>query len=272
MAVPARTRRPRRPTPSPVVGALLALVAVVAMSSVGCRSTESTAVDGTVRGRLTVSAAASLSDVFAALRTAFETRYPQVRVTVNVGASSTLATQIIGGAPVDVFASADRPTMDRVVSADLVDGTPTVFATNSLQLLVRKGNPQGIRTLADLSRPDIVYVTCGPAVPIGAYATQVLDRAGVTVTPRSLEPDVKGIVTKVVAGEADAGIVYATDVTATNGAATGVDIPASANVTASYPIAVLADTADRSAAIAWVEFVLSDDGRSILRSFGFGVP
>ena len=272
MAALAPTRRPRRPAPSPTIAVLAALTAVVAMLSVGCRTSSSPAGEDAVRGRLTVSAAASLTDVFGALRTAFETRYPKVRVTVNAGASSTLAAQITGGAPVDVFASADLSTMDRVVDAGLVDGTPIVFATNSLQLLVRRGNPQGIRSLADLARGDVVYVTCGPTVPIGAYAAQTLARAGVTVTPRSLEPDVKGIVTKVVAGEADAGIVYATDVAATNGTATGVDIPASVNPTASYPIAVLADARNRDAASAWVEFVLSDDGRSILQSFGFGVP
>jgi len=201
---------------------------------------------------------------------AFEASHPDVRVTINAGASSTLATQILDGAPVDVFASADETTMRRV--AHLLDGPPVTFATNSLQLIVPRTNPERIERLADLARPGVAYVTCSTEVPIGRYAARSLEAAGVTVTPRSLEPDVKGIVAKVVAGEADAGIVYATDVTATRGAATGIDIPDAYNVTATYPIGMLQSAANAAAARAWIDFVLSPEGRAILLDRGFGAP
>ena len=225
-----------------------------------------------MQGTLTVSAAASLTDAFGAMERAFEAAHPGVRVSINFGASSTLAAQIIDGAPVDVFASADPPNMTKVSDAGLLLGPPVTFATNSLRIIVRRGNPSGIRGLTDLAGAGIVYVTCPTDVPIGKYASQALQRAGVTVAPRSLEPDVKGIVAKVVAGEADAGIVYATDVAATKGTATGIDIPASQNVTASYPIATLKDTRNPAVAQAWIDFVLSPEGRSILREYGFGAP
>lgn len=251
---------------------LLALVLLLVLVAVVLSVRRNESIRDAPHGRLTVSAAASLTDAFGAMRQAFETRYEHARVTVNASASSTLAAQILAGAPVDVFASADQATMTKVVDAGLVRGEPTVFATNSLRIIVRRGNPQGITSLADLARSGIVYVTCSTDVPIGKYAAQVLQRAGVTVTPRSFEPDVRGIVTKVVSGEADAGIVYATDVAATNGAASGVDIPSSSNLTATYPIAALSDAGDATTATAWIDFVLSDSGRAILESFGFGVP
>lgn len=225
-----------------------------------------------MRGELTVSAASSLTQAFDAIRVAFEVAHPSVHVTINSGASSTLATQIIAGAPVDVFASADRSNMTKLSDVGLLAGAPVAFATNSLRIIVRKGNPSGIGSLADLTKPGVVYVTCAPDVPIGTYASQALEKAGVTLAPRSLESDVKGIVAKVVAGEADAGIVYTTDVTATKGAATGVEIPAAQNVVATYPIAMLADSTNRTAARLWIDFILSTDGQAILRSEGFGAP
>ena len=250
-----------------VAGLLLAPLVLIGCGGAGGRSTGE---EGTVAGALTVSAAASLTDAFTAVKVAFAAAHPDVRVTINFGASSTLATQILDGAPVDVFASADETTMARV--DDRLAGPPVTFATNSLQVIVAEDNPKGIVDLADLARPGVVYVTCATDVPIGRYAAQVLERAGVKVTPRSLEPDVKGIVAKVVAGEADAGIVYATDVAATRGAATGVDIPTALNVTATYPIASLRASTNTMAARAWIDFLLSPEGRAILTSRGFGPP
>lgn len=242
------------------------------MVLLGCGGGGDNATDagGRPAGALVVSAAASLTDAFDAMRTAFESAHPDVRVTINTAASSTLATQIVDGAPVDVFAPADETAMDRVDG--LLSERPVIFATNTLRIIVSKGNPKGITSLEDLARPGVVYVTCSTEVPVGRYAAQALRAAGVTVRPKSLEPDVKGIVAKVMAGEADVGIVYATDVTATRGAATGVDIPSAFDVTALYPVASLRSTSNPTAARAWIEFLFSPEGRRILQDRGFGAP
>jgi molybdate transport system substrate-binding protein len=151
------------------------------------------------------------------------------------------------------------------------DGSdPVVFATNSLQIIVEPGNPQGISGVADLGNDDLITVVCAPEVPCGTYAQQVFDSAGVTVTPDSLEENVRAVVTKVTAGEADAGIVYKTDVTAAGDQVAGVEIPAEVNVLAEYPIVVTKDAANADAAQAFVDFVLSDPGQTILGAYGFG--
>jgi len=223
-------------------------------------------------GAVMVSAAASLTEAFTAARVAFESASPGSRITLNFGASSALASQIVDDAPVDVFASADTANMTKVADAGLLAGEPVVFATNSLRLIVPAGNPRNLSGVTDLATPGLVYVTCSPDVPIGRYAAQALTNAGVRVTPRSYETDVKGIVAKVAAGEADAGIVYATDATAAKGAVTGIALPESVNVLASYPIATLASSNDPVTARAWIDFLLSTEGRTILAAFGFGPP
>jgi molybdate transport system substrate-binding protein len=225
-----------------------------------------------ISGNLSISAAASLQSAFTAMAAAFEKTHPQVSVSINFGASSTLARQIIDGAPVDVFASADQTNMTKVAEAQLLSDVPTIFATNSLEIIVRKGNPSGIDSLADLARTGLIYVTCAPEVPIGRYATEALRDAGVTVKPASFEPDVKGIVTKVSSGEADAGIVYRTDVLAAGKTAAGVAIPDQFDVRATYPQAVLISSPNETAANAWTSFVSGADGQAILRAYGFGQP
>ena len=257
---------------------LIALFCLGTVAIAGCGSSNSSgnsrnpANSASLSGSLTVSAASSLQAAFTEIEVAFERAHPEVKVAVNFGASSTLAQQIISGAPVDVFASADDANMNKVSDVDMVDGSPTVFATNSLAIIVRKGNPSNISTLADLSRPGLIYVSCSPTVPIGNYTAQVLKRADVDVTPASFEPDVKGIVAKVTSGEADAGIVYATDVSATKGAAEGVVIPANVNIIARYPIAAISRSGNSAAAQAWISFVVGPEGQKILGQFGFGAP
>jgi molybdate transport system substrate-binding protein len=147
-----------------------------------------------------------------------------------------------------------------------------VFAKNRLQIIVEPGNPKGIATVADLANPDLVVVTCAPEVPCGKYAATLFTNAGVTVTPKSLEENVKAVVTKVTLGEADAGIVYRTDVTATDGTADGVDIPDDINVTAEYPIATTKTAANPDGAAAFTEFVVSAAGQKILAGYGFLAP
>ena len=251
----------------------IVLASLLLVTAVACgRSTTTSASGDSISGSLTVSAASSLQGAFTDIEAAFTKAHPGVNVTINFAASSTLAQQIIAGAPVDVFASADTAVMTKVSDANLLNGPAITFATNSLEIIVRKGNPLKIASVSDLSKSGVIYVTCAPEVPIGKYSAQALQKAGVTLKPASLEPDVKGIVAKVAAGEADAGIVYSTDVLATKRATEGVVLPTDINVTATYPIAALSTSHNLAAAQAWIAFVSGPLGQSILTSYGFGSP
>jgi molybdate transport system substrate-binding protein len=220
-------------------------------------------------GEITVFAAASLTTSFKEAGAAFETAHPGVKVTFNFAGSSTLVQQILQGAPADVFASADASNMKKLSDAGTTASAPITFATNKLQIIVAKGNPNNIRAVADLADTKLIVVSAGPEVPIGKYTQQVFDKAGITVTPKSLEPDVKAIVSKVTIGEADAGIVYATDVLAAAGKAEGVVIPDDINVTATYPISVLKDTKNAATADAFTAFIAGAEGQVILSKYGF---
>jgi molybdate transport system substrate-binding protein len=223
-------------------------------------------------GGVTVFAASSLTESFNEIAAAFMVEHPDVKVTLSFGASSDLVAQIGQGAPADVFASADEANMQKVSDAGEVGGVPVVFATNSLEIIVGAGNPKGVGGVADLAKPDLIVVNCDPAVPIGKYSAQVLANAGVSVTPKSLEQNVKGIVTKVTSGEADAGIVYKTDVSAAGAKAAGVEIPADINVVAKYPIAVTKAAPNAVVGAAFVSFVEDEQGQKILASHGFTAP
>lgn len=206
---------------------------------------------------VTVLAAASLTEVLTELGGA----------TFSFAGSQQLVAQVEAGAPVDVVATADPEAMERLVRAGLVDA-PQTFARNRLAIAVEPGNPERIAGMGDLARPGLKVVLADPSVPAGRYARQALDRAGVAVRPVSLELDVKAVARKVEAGEADAGIVYATDVSAT----ARVDIPDAANVVATYPVAVVRATGDRAGAEAFVRRLLGDAGRSALVGHGFVLP
>jgi molybdate transport system substrate-binding protein len=213
-----------------------------------------------------VFAAASLTAAFNHIGEDFTAANPQVKVTFNHAGSQALATQIQQGAPADVFASADTTNMDKV--ADLVSD-PAVFTGNELRIIVGKGNPKGVTGLADLAKPDLKVVLAAPEVPAGKYARQVLDAQKVTVEPVSLEDNVKAVVTKVALGEADAGIVYVTDVTAGGDTVEGVTIPGDRNVPATYPIAVVKASTHQAQARAFVDHVRGEQGQQVLKSFGF---
>jgi molybdate transport system substrate-binding protein len=223
-------------------------------------------------GKLMVFAAASLTDSFNALATEFTKQNPGLVITPNYAGSSALVTQIISGAEADIFASADEPNMQKLIDAKLNGGDAKVFAHNRLQIVVQAGNPKKIAQLTDLARPDLIVVLAAPSVPVGAYGNQVFDKAGVKVTPKSLETDVKQVVAKVSLGEADAGIVYGTDVKAGGPKIQGVDIPDQYNVVAKYPMAVVNGTKNLAAATAFIDFVTSAKGREVLASFGFILP
>lgn len=225
-----------------------------------------------IAGELTVFAAASLTDAFTQLGDAFTEAHPNATIRFNFAASSELVAQIREGAPADVFASADQGTMARLVEAGNHGADPVVFTTNVAEIVVERGNPLGISGVADLARDDVLVVSCAPEVPCGRYTQQILDDAGVTVSFRSLEENVRAVVSKVILGEADAGIVYATDVRNAGDAAEGVAIPPDLNVVAEYPIAVTREAPNPAAAQAFVDFVRSAEGQAILESHGFVSP
>lgn len=223
-------------------------------------------------GEVLVSAAASLTDAFGALESAFESANPGTDVVLNLGGSSALREQILAGAPADVFASANVSNMDQVVAAGDVAGEPRVFAGNRLEIAVPAGNQAGVAGLGDFARSDLLIGLCAVGVPCGDYGRQALSNAGVEPSIDTDEPNVRALLTKIEAGELDAGIVYVTDVDALDGRVGGVAIPDEQNVFADYPIVVLADAPNADGGEAFVAFVLSDDGRSILSGYGFVLP
>jgi molybdate transport system substrate-binding protein len=245
------------------------LLAAVALLAAACGGNGSSGGSGSEPTEIKVFAAASLTGAFNQIGHDFTAANPGTKVTFNFAGSQALATQIRQGAPADVFASADTTNMDKV--KDLV-GTPRSFASNLLQIVVGKGNPKAVKRLQDLSSPDLEVVLAAPDVPAGKYARQALDAQHVTVKPVSLEDNVKAVVTKVSLGEADAGIVYVTDVTAGGDHVEGVDIPNDQNVPATYPIATVEASGHQPQARAFVEMVRSDQGQQVLKRFGFLPP
>jgi molybdate transport system substrate-binding protein len=250
--------------------AIGAAVLLLTSCGVGGASTGRAAGGDAPEGRLTVMAAASLTEAFDDIVAAFEARYDEVDVEVSFDGSSRLAAAIVEGAPADVFASADEANVDEVIDAGLVAGAPVVFATNALEIVVAAGNPRGVATLADLEG-GLRVALCRPEVPCGAYATQAFARAGLARPPAGDQESVKGVLTQVQLGEADAGIVYATDVLSAEGVQ-GVELPASQQVEASYPAVVLSDGSNRAAAAAFVRFLRSGPAEAILLDHGFGLP
>lgn len=252
----------------------VAVLALAVLALTGCSSPSaapspgaSAAADSTtLSGDLAVYAAASLKGAFDEIGVAFTDENPDVTFSAVYDGSSTLVTQLQEGAPGDVFASADEKNMDTL--ADLAI-SPTLFASNTLVIAVPAGNPGGVESLADLA--DVTAVLCAPEVPCGAASATLLSNADVTVEPASLEQNVTAVLTKVVAGEADAGLVYATDVIGRDDVE--VIVPDGAgDVVNHYPIAVLDGAPNSAAAEAFVAFVLSDAGQKILADHGFGAP
>lgn len=265
---------PERGRPYAAVGTLafmrrrLPLVFAVVAASIAATSCDG---GGASDDSIRVLAAASLTDAFGEVVDAFEEANPDVAVEVSFAGSSSLREQILEGAPADVFASADTSSMDAVVEAGEAE-LPRVFATNHLQIVVPAGNPAGVDGLDDFADDQLLVGLCAAEVPCGDFARQALDRAGVRPAPDTHEPDVRALLTKVEAGELDAGIVYVTDVVSAGDGVMGVDIPAEHDVEARYPIAGLTGSGDPDAASAFVEFVLGDDGQGVLAEFGFGRP
>ncbi|MPZ88594.1 MAG: molybdate ABC transporter substrate-binding protein [Nitriliruptorales bacterium] len=253
-----------------LAGLLLTLTGCGA-GAAGGGSQQATGPPSAVSGEVTVFAAASLTGAFEDLGEAFVERNPEAEMTFNFAGSQQLAGQIVHGAPADVFASANPTQMDVVADADLLASEPEVFATNLLEIAVEPGNPLGIQGLEDLAAPEVTLVLAAPDVPAGQYAAEALDGAGVEVDPASLEIDVRAALSKVALGEADAGIVYVSDMTAHDGVE-GVAIPGEQNIRASYPIATVASSPNPGAASAFVRFTRFGPGQRILADHGFGAP
>ena len=235
-------------------------------------TTEHAAGSPTVSGQVVVFAASSLTEAFSEIGEAFMALNPNANVTFNFAGSGDLVTQITEGAPADVFVSADDSSMTKLTDADQNAGDPVRIAKNSFEIIVEKDNPKNIGGLADLADPDLIVVLCADTVPCGKGAAKVLENAGVILAPKSLEDKVKGVVTKVTAGEADAGIVFATDVQAAGDAAAGVAIPADVNVISNYSAVITKEAPSALAAHAFLDFVASDAGQAILAQYGFLAP
>jgi molybdate transport system substrate-binding protein len=232
----------------------------------------------TLEGTITVFAAASLTATFTDIATDFEEEHPGVTVELNFAGSSDLVTQITEGAPADVFASADVRNYEKLADAGLTAGDPVNFATNTLVIAVPAGNPAEVGNISDLADADVKTVICAPQVPCGAAAATVIQAAGVTLTPVSEESSVTDVLGKVSSGEADAGLVYVTDITDDNEAVEGVEFAESSAAVNTYPIVAVADSgaeADPTTAAiaqAFIQYVTGAQGLAVLADAGFGAP
>jgi molybdate transport system substrate-binding protein len=254
--------------------ALVVVTVVVALAGCGSSSKGSSSSDSgsKLSGDLNVFAAASLTNAFTDEQNALKASAPDLSLTYNFAGTQQLVQQIQSGAPADVIASADTKNMQTLIDAGLVE-TPRVFAKNKLEIAVAPGNPKHIRSLADVEKSGVVLVLADPSVPAGKYALQAFHSAGLPAPkPKSLELDVKATLAKLTAGEADAVLVYVTDVKAAGDKVQGVEIPANQNVTATYPIAALSDSKHRAAAEAFVNEIASGGGQQVLAARGFLPP
>ena len=255
---------------------LTALASVAALSLVSCGSdtpaaspsSPSSSSAAAISGTVTVFAAASLTGTFSQLGKDFEAAHPGVKVVLNFAGSSALAQQISQGAPVDVFASAAPKNMDQVTDK----GTPVVFVKNKLEIAVPKGNPAKITGLTDFADKDRKIALCAEQVPCGAAAKKVFETAKITPQPDSLEQDVKAALTKVGLGEVDAALVYKTDVLSAKDKVDGIEFPEADSAINDYPIATLTNAKNPDGGKAFVDFVLSDRGRTVLTEAGFAAP
>lgn len=263
-----------------LAGTAAALAVAAALALSGCSGASGPASPSPVasttdalQGEITVFAAASLTSTFTEIADAFETAHPNVTVTLNFAGSSALVTQLSEGATADVFASADQANMTKAQDASLVSGDPVLFASNTLEIAVPPGNPAGITSFADLAagaKPGLNLVICAPQVPCGAATQTVAKALGVTLTPVSEESAVTDVLGKVASGEADAGVVYRTDVQGAGDKVEGIPFDAASAAVNHYPIAVLAGSHAPEVAAAFVAFVTGAEGQAVLSAAGFG--
>ena len=260
-----------------VAGLTAAAVAGCSSSAASSASASSPAASASasssaaLSGSITVFAAASLKEAFTTIGQQFEAANPGVKVTFSFGASSTLATQITNGAPADVFASASPKNMDQVVTAGDAS-SPVNFVKNVMEIAVPPANPGHVTSVSDLAKSSVKVALCQPQVPCGTVAAKVLANAKITVKPVTLQPDVKSVLTQVELGNVDAGMVYVTDVHAAGAKVKGITIPDGVNAFTEYPIAAISKSSNLAAAQAFVAYVLSAAGQSVLTADEFEKP
>ncbi|MFA7324986.1 MAG: molybdate ABC transporter substrate-binding protein [Candidatus Nanopelagicales bacterium] len=248
---------------------------IVALCTLGCALmplAPASAQSDQPTGTITVSAAASLTDVFPAIARAFTKRYPGTKVQFNFAGSSTLVEQVLAGAPVDVLATASEPTMWKAVQAGAAE-QPLHFAKNTMMVVTPADNPAHIAKFSDLSRPGVLVAVCAIAVPCGSAARDLFAKNAITVKPVTQELDVRSVLSKVVAGEVDAGIVYVTDARSAGSEVTALAVPPAINVTTTYPIAAVKDSSNPFTARAFVQYVrFTTSAQGLLRAYGFSKP
>lgn len=270
-------RRNRRALQVAGAGAAALLALSACSSSDGASSTASDSSASApssdkLSGDVTVFAAASLKESFTTLGKQFEKEHPGTKVTFSFGGSDSLAASITGGAPADVFASASPKTMKIVTDAGDATGTPATFVRNELEIATLPGNPDKISSLKDLTKSGLKVVLCDEEVPCGAAAQKALAASKLKLTPVSYEQDVKAALTKVELKEADAAVVYKTDVRAAGDKVEGVEFPESADAVNDYPITLLKEANNAEAAKAFIALVQSAEGQKVLTEAGFLQP
>ena len=254
---------------------VLVAAAVLLAAGAGCTTAGPSAAGGPAPAgtrTVTVFAAASLKGAFTTLGERFETAHAGTEVAFSFGGSADLVTQLQQGAPGDVFASADTTNMDKATADDLVEGDPVTFASNTLEIAVPPDNPAEITSFADLTADGVKVVVCAPQVPCGSATQKVVTATGVTLTPVSEENSVTDVLNKVASGEADAGLVYRTDVLSAGDKVVGVPFPESSEAVNVYPIAVLIGAEDAHLSREFVDLVTGPAGRQVLADAGFGKP
>ena len=248
---------------------LVALLALLPLA--GCGSSDDSGGAGGGETTLTVYAASSLKGAFEQLGQDFEADHDAVKVAFSFAGSSDLAAQVQQGAGADVFASADEATMEKLTTDDLV-GKPELFATNTLMVAVPPGNPAGVESVTDLGDDSLKLVTCAPEVPCGAATAELEAASGVDFKPVSEEQSVTDVLNKVISGEADAGLVYVTDVRAAGDEVEGIGLSEAEGIVNRYPIARVSDSEHGDLAQEFVDLVTGDQGQQVLADAGFGKP
>lgn len=247
---------------------LAAAAVAVLLLATGCSATS----QASTSHKVVVFAASSLTEPFEQMGEVLEARRPDLDVSFSFGGSSSLAPQIVSGAPADVFAAANPDTMQLAIAGGAVADDPVVFARNQLQIAVPVGNPGDVEKLEDLADPDLKLALCAPEVPCGAAAQKALQAGGVTTEPVTFETDVKAVLSKVLLGEVDAGLVYRSDVIAAGNQVVGIDFDESEEAVNDYVIAPLRDAPNPEGARVFLDLVRSDRGREILSDAGFDLP
>jgi molybdate transport system substrate-binding protein len=254
---------------------LLVLLATAAGCGTGSSSPSASGGSGAsaaTEQTLTVFAAASLKSTFTTLGQRFEADHVGTTVAFNFAGSADLVTQLQQGAPADVFASADSTNMAKATADQLVDGTPVTFASNTLEIAVPPDNPARVTSFADLARPGVKVVVCAPAVPCGSAADTIETATGIALHPVSEETAVTDVLNKVQTGEADAGLVYVTDVRSAGAEVTGIAFPESRDAVNQYPIATLTGSKNKALAQQFTELVTGPEGQRVLAEAGFAKP